>query len=200
MDRRLRTWIEVITRKDLLEEKVKVERIGDGAWVWLGKGKKGKIFRGRREITLNFGGKLPIPVWQWGKMLTKVSQDLAPPESHVFLRDARHASNIGRHRRAVLDAATAAELGLARLRDDHLDSATPALADYVAGKGRQIGGLTEFLVAVGQELPARIQQEVGEPRNDGIHESQEPDAGTAANAVAKAQEIVDLALPPTQLL
>jgi len=196
----LQTWIEVITRQDLREEKVKVEHVGAGAWVWVDKGKEGKIFRGRREITLSFGEKLQVTASQWGKILAKVSQDIFPPEAHIFLRDARYADNLGRRRRSVLDSATAAELGLAKLRDDLLRGTDGRVAAYVGREARQIGGLIEFLKAMGRELPGKIQQEVGEPRNRAIHEGREPDAETARAALAKAEEIVDVAFPLGSLL
>jgi hypothetical protein len=70
----------------------------------------------------------------------------------------------------------------------------------VSREARQIGGLTEFLKAAGQKLPPRIQQEIGEPRNKAIHEGHEPTEETAAAALEKAEEIVDLAFPWKTLL
>ncbi len=51
-----------------------------------------------------------------------------------------------------------------------------------------------------QKLPAKIQQDISEPRNKAIHQGHEPDGAIAASALAKAEEIVDLAFPWKKLL
>lgn len=161
----------------------------------------GTLLKGKHAITFDFeGGPLAIAPREWGRMLARASASERPPEAHVFLRDARHARNIGRHRRSVLDSATAAELSLARLRDDELAGSKARLGNYVRERAQQIGGLTQFLSEMGRTLPKRIQQEVGEPRNRAIHEGHEPDEETATKALEKAEEVVDLAFPWRKLL
>lgn|GEM_PF-6551372 len=194
-------WLDVVARTDLHEERIKVDKPGQSAYVWVDRDKAPKLFKGKHTITLNLDGlSHEITPWQWGKMLAKASEAARPPEGHLFLRDARHALNMGFHRRAVLDSATATELALAKLRDDALSPDKVGLGDYVRGKAQQIGGLTEFLSGMGRQLPERIQQEVGEPRNKAIHEGREPDGETAARALAKTEEVLDLAFPWNGLL
>jgi hypothetical protein len=82
---------------------------------------------------------LGITPWQWGRILARTSEEVRPPEAHVFLRDARHARNIGLYRRSVLDSATAAELGLAKLRDDELAESKACFEGYVQSWGRSMG-------------------------------------------------------------
>jgi hypothetical protein len=199
----LETWIEVVAREDLHQELIKVRKLGQSAYVWLDRGKNpDSVLKGKETITFNFDGYrcLAIKPRQWGGMLARASEGARPPEAHVFLRDARHARNIGLYRRSVLDSATATELSLAKLRDDDLVGSKVCLEGYVREKAQQISGLTQFLSEMGRQLPQRIQQEIGEPRNKAIHEGREPDEGTASNALEKAQEVVDLAFPWKKLI
>jgi hypothetical protein len=196
----LHTWIEVVSREDLHQGLVGHDERGGAAFVWLDRGSKGKILKGRHELILTFGGVPKITPSQWGRMLRKASDGSRPPEAHLFLRDARHAKNVDQLRRSVLDSATAAELGLAKLRDDALAEGDTQVAPYVRRKAQQISGLSEFLREIGTTLPEKIQQRISEPRNKAIHEGCEPDKETAAEALVGAEEVVDLAFPWKKLL
>lgn len=199
--RLLTKWIDVIAREDLSQERVKVEKRGHVALVWIERGKSpGEVLKGRQTLKLNFASRLDITPREWGRILLKASSGARPPEAHLFLRDARQTKNAGYYRRSVLDSATATELGLAKLRDDELTAADASLGRYVRGKAQQIGGLTEFLSLMGRDLPQRIQQDVGEPRNKAIHEGYDPDEGIAEKALAKTEEVVGLAFPWKELL
>jgi hypothetical protein len=197
----LHTWVEVIARTDLQQGLVSHDERGGATFVWLDKGKPpGKVLRERHELILSLGSAPKITPTQWGRMLARASEGARPPEAHVFLRDARHAKNIGQFRRSVLDSATAAELGLAKLRDEVLVDSDARLGDYVRGRVRQIDGISQFLSKVGRKIPSRIKEEIGEPRNKAIHAGREPDKDTAAKALSKAEEVVDLAFPWKKLL
>ena len=198
----LATWIEVLVHEDLHRERVKVEKTGQSVHVWVDRGKDpGELLKGKHTIRFDFsGGALAITPWQWGKMLAKASNGAQPPEAHVFLRDARRARNAGHFRRSVLDSATAAELGLAKLRDDALKKAEKRLAAYVRKNVRQINNLAAFVKAMGGSPPENITEDIAEPRNKAIHGGREPDEETAAKAFVKAEEVVDLAFPWKKLL
>lgn len=197
----LHTWIEVVTREDLHQGIISQDEQGGKAFAWLDKGKKpGKALGGRHKIILKLGSAPRITPAQWGKMLARASDGTRPPEAHVFLRDARHAKNVGHFRRSVLDSATAAELGLAKLRDDALADGDIRLGDYVRGRARQIEGLSKFLSALGRNLPDRLREEISEPRNKAIHVGREPDEETATKALEKAEEVLDLVFPWKKLL
>jgi hypothetical protein len=196
----LGTWIEVVNREDLQRKTVRVERIGESASVWLDRGVDGELFAVRRRVFVNLSKGPTVGKLQWGRMVAKASAGVRPPEAHLFLRDARHEKNIGRHRRSVLDSATAAELGLAKLRDHHLAGSNDRLAAYARKEARQLSGLAEFLKDMDQKLPAKLQQDISEPRNLAIHQGHEPDEATASKALAKAEEVVDLAFPWKKLL
>jgi hypothetical protein len=199
--RSLETWIDVVARVDQRKRTIKVVDQGNSAAVWIDRNRKsGELIPGKQRVTFEFGSTLVITPWQWGKVLEKASDGTMPPEAHLFLRDARHARNTGHHRRSVLDSATAAELSLAKLRDDYLGSNDSRLAGYVGRKARQIDGLSRFLKDMGRRLPDGIKGDLNEPRNKAIHAGHELDEETADAALGKAEEVVDLAFPWKKLL
>ncbi len=198
----LETWIDVVIRTDLRQERIKEDKWGHRAYVWIDRRKGGgELLKGRHILTFNFEElSLAISPWQWGKLLNAASSGAKPPEAHLFLRDARRELGAMRYRRSVLDAATAAEIALTKLRDDVLFDSDPTVGEYVREKAQQIGRLVDFLNKQGRKLPDRIQQEIAEPRNKAIHEGREPDEETATKALVKAEEVLDLAFPWKKLL
>jgi hypothetical protein len=106
----------------------------------------------------------------------------------------------GHHRRSVLDSATAVELSLAKLRDQALTGATTRLAEYVAKNVTHIERLAKFLRTMGKVLPDNITEELAQPRNKAIHEGHGLDEETAAKALVKAEEVVEVAFPWKNLL
>jgi hypothetical protein len=196
------TWVEVATRADLRRRTVQNVGEGRSAYVWTERGPQGSgaLLRDEGSLRLYFGSVLDLTPAKWGRALAATSGGRRPPEAHLFLRDARQALGAGYPRRAVLDAATATELGLTSLRDRNLARGSAGLRRYVEAHSSQIGRLCEFLSLVGSPIPARISQEVGEPRNQAIHQGREPGPETAARAVAKAEEVLELAFPWRSLL
>jgi hypothetical protein len=68
----LATWLDVVNRDDLRRETVQIEHVGKAASVWVDKGEKGKLYRGRRTFRLNLGGApLGMSPWAWGRILKK---------------------------------------------------------------------------------------------------------------------------------
>jgi hypothetical protein len=202
----LELWIEVVAKVDQQRSGVDVEQHGVGTRVWLQcagpKGKKGKSVNCKHPIsaTVRKFPILPITHVEWREILRLASEGVEPPEVYVLLRDARRELNQKRFRRSVLDSATAAEVALAKLRDDALKPATPGVATYVQGRARQLGGLLEFHKVNKQSLPEGIQEEIALPRNQAIHSGAEPTGGAAGKCLKKAEEVVDLAFPHSQLL
>jgi len=197
----LERWIEVVAREDLHRDHVKVDRRGSSAFVWIDRDRKPTgLLPSQQTITFSFGGRLSLTPWQWGKVLKKAGEGIALPEAHAFLRDARQAKNLGHHRRSVLDSATAAELALSMLREELLAGVAPGLAKHVRRGVRQIGPIASLLEKSRKDIPPGIDDEIGKPRNDAIHAGLGLNQETADRALAKAEEVVDLALPWKGLL
>ncbi len=199
----LETWLEVVSRQDLQRKFIVAHRTGRSAFVWTDRGEnsRGSLLGDEQGgFTINFGKALAITPDDWEKVLAKASDGMEPPEAHMFIRDARQAQNAGNHRRAVLDAATAAEIALAELRDGAVKTADPGLSAYIEKTVGQIDRLASFLRAVGKSPPENITEDIGWPRNDAIHRGHDPNAETAAKALRKAEEIVEQASPWGNLL
>jgi hypothetical protein len=195
-------WIEVVACEDLHRRRVWVERQGRSALVWLDRGEtlEGGIVAGEQHLMLNLGASFDITPWQWGKMLRRASEGRTPPESHVFLRDARRAKNLGHHRRSVLGSATAAELALVKLREDSLARCRADIAQTVRRNVQRIGPIAKFLEKSRRDIPPNVDKEIGRPRNDAIHAGDELDEETAEKALTRAEQVVNLAFPWRKLL
>ena len=127
----------------------------------------------------------------------------APSTEWVFIRDARSLLNGGQHRRALIDAATAAEVAMATLIDKYFATADTdeivrtALVDrYQALEGR-----TELLKRLRPGLLSnRLQRHLIEPRNDATHGGHSLTFEQAQTAVDMATDIVQEAHPLASLL
>jgi hypothetical protein len=95
-----------------------------------------------------------------------------PPIEWRFIRDARSLLRAGEYRRAVIDAATAAELTLTELLDRHFSatSTDTAISEALLDRSQTLGGRCKLVnELMPGTLPGRFQQEVTEPRNLAAH-------------------------------
>lgn len=85
---------------------------------------------------------------------------------HAFLRDARVALWQGRHRAAVLEASTAAELALRELFDARVQGLNAPIADALQSNAREMGRLVQLLRKLEKvPLPPGIESELLHARN-----------------------------------
>jgi hypothetical protein len=107
----------------------------------------------------------------WQGILGAASDGRQPPTEYLLLRDSFAANRRGQGRRAVLDAATAAELALTRLLDQELAAGRQDLATYVKDQSKQIGGRIRALTALGIQIPGGgknnqlVMEHLAAPRN-----------------------------------
>jgi hypothetical protein len=121
----------------------------------------------------------------------------------LFIRDARSLLNGGQNRRAVIDAATAAELAMTTLIDKYLATAntdeivrTALLRRYSALEGR-----TALLRRLRSGLLSdQLQRDLIEPRNLATHGGHSLTDAQAQTAVDMAIDIVEAAHPLANLL
>jgi hypothetical protein len=127
----------------------------------------------------------------------------APPAEWLFIRDARSLLNTGHNRRAVIDAATAAELAMTTLIDQYLATAntdeivrTALVKRYSALEGRAtlLRRLRSGL------LSDQLQRDLIEPRNRATHSGHSLTNEQAQTAVDMAVDIVEEAHPLASLL
>jgi hypothetical protein len=126
----------------------------------------------------------------------------APPTEWLFIRDARSLLSGGQNRRAVIDAATAAELAMTTLIDTYLATIdtdetvrTALMKRYSALEGR--AALLRRLRS--EVLSAQLQRDLIEPRNRATHGGHSLTAEQARTAVDMAIDIVEEAYPLASL-
>src|SRR5207245_285435 len=98
-----------------------------------------------RQYSVTVAVPVAITEGLWERALANASMDEEIPIEYKFLHSARHAQHTQDHRRAVLDAATAAEIAMTRLLDTELRRASTAVRGLVTYKWRQVGGLSDAL-------------------------------------------------------
>jgi hypothetical protein len=131
----------------------------------------------------------------WQTILSNVSDGLSPPIERLLLRDARVAIEEEHTRRAVLDAATAAEIAMSRLLEDQLHGARSEVVKLVLDQNRELGRLRRALEGFGVQLPKSLQEKLVKPRNDAIHYGAEPSPEGARVALSLARKVVDQVQP-----
>ncbi len=126
-----------------------------------------------------------------------------PPADWLFIRDARSLLNGRENRRAVIDAATAAELAMTTLIDQYLATSntdepvrTALVNRYKALEGR--AALLRRLRS--RFLSDQLQRDLIEPRNVATHRGNSLTDAQAQTAVDMAADIVEKAYPLASLL
>jgi hypothetical protein len=135
----------------------------------------------------------------WTVALKAVSTMELPPPAHIFVADAREALDAGDPRRAVLDAATGAELALAHLLDSALDGLDPDIRRALTGERRTLGTLITTIANAGR-LPQGVTRGalstgLTQVRNMAIHKGRPPSRDQAHNAVEVGAEVVRAVFP-----
>jgi hypothetical protein len=126
---------------------------------------------------------------------------LMPPVEWELINDARAAIEVGHHRRAVIEAGTAAELALTGLIQQVLSEVQPpGVPKALLDRYKTLGSLAELYGRLGRELPKDFHRAVVNPRNDATHDGYKPTENQARDAVIASAEIVRRLLPLTDLL
>lgn len=120
-----------------------------------------------------------------------------PPTEWLLISDARSFLRIGDHRRAILDAGTAAEAAIGRMLETRLSNVDPVIQESLWKKYGALGGRVELMkgLEVSPSLPIGVQTELIEPRNKAAHAGATVSAPDATTAVGTATKIVEMALP-----
>jgi hypothetical protein len=158
----LSSWIEVVTGQDLATPGERRPKRPQTFHLWGGT-PDGTV----RPLPMVFHGK-PFPqtpvLTAAGllRCMSAVAQGMAAPPERLHLSDARMLHNNGEWRRAVIDAATAAEVGMTSWLDANADP-------QVANKRRTLGKLWPVYQDLGGAVPDDFQKLVVDPRNDAAH-------------------------------
>lgn len=162
------------------------------------------FFDGARATSLNYiiGGRLASGIFGpsvdlncWRQILAAIGKGLTPPDEHLLLRDSLEAIFDDHARRAILDAATAAEISLATLLDKEIASKSPSERQAIRKANVGIKRLTRTLRTYGVSIRADVQEGLADCRNKAVHAGFKPSLDEAKLAREIATEIVEMANP-----
>lgn len=119
----------------------------------------------------------------------------APPIEWQLIRHARVDLALGRWRRAVLDAGTAAELALTHLIDKHLAIVPETVTAALMDRYRTLGGRVDLACRLNLDVPTGLREGLIAPRNIAAHAGSPLTVAHATTAVALAAAIAETSCP-----
>jgi hypothetical protein len=149
----LSSWIEVVTGQDLATFGDRRPRQPQTFHLWAGK-PDGTM----RPLSMMFNATLfsnsNVLVSEGvSACLRAVARGQAPPPERLHLSDARSLHNNRQWRRAVIDAATAAEVAITSWLDNRLSTAEPEVKAALLGTPLTLGRLHRLYTQLGGALP-----------------------------------------------
>jgi hypothetical protein len=122
--------------------------------------------------------------------------DNAPPLAWTLLRDARALEEVGHYRRAVIDAATSAELAVSEILDARLGGTEESVRNALLAAHRMLGAKSKLLTSLNcPPLPSSFESDLVVPRNNAVHKGISIDGPTCNRAISVAAEVVERAFP-----
>jgi hypothetical protein len=188
----LSSWIEIATGQDLANLGDRRPKRPQTFHLW-----GGNADGTMRPLALMFHAtgfppSHPLPSHGLQACLAVVAKGQAPPQERLHLSDARSLHNNGQWRRAVIDAATAAEVGITSWIDSNADAKVKA---DLAKKPRTLGGLWRLYEKLGGAVPDDFQKLVVDPRNDAAHRGMSLTSERSAAAIDAAAALLHATTP-----
>lgn len=106
------------------------------------------------------------------------------------MSDARSLHNNGQWRRAVIDAATAAEVAITSWLDNRLNTAEPVVKAALLNTPLTLGRLHRLYTQLGGTLPVDFDNVVVKPRNDAAHRGMSLTSEQSAKAIDATAELL----------
>ena len=197
----LQTWLEVVTGQHLTTVgHRRTEYIGYESPIWrISEDRKMKPYSFPATIDIAQGFVRGVTPEILDKCL-QLAADGPPPLAWVLLRDARSLADVRQYRRAVIDAATAAELAVTAMLDVRLASTEAKVREALVEAHRMLGRKMDLLKSLGNPLPPRFEPELVKPRNRAVHDARPVNEGGCRSAINMAASVVETAIPlPTPL-
>ena len=188
----LRAWIEILTGQDLstLGDR---RRLGPNTV---------HLWTGTDEGLMNplaFAINVPIPPqaraltdYGFNLCLQKVAANEVPPTEWLFLRDSRSLHQAHEWRRAVLDAATAAEIAATAWLDAH---APDEVRTQLAAHPKPLGPLSKLFQDNGGTLPDDFVGRLLTPRNHAAHRGHTLSLEESQSAIDTVTELLESTSP-----
>jgi hypothetical protein len=173
---RLNDWIEVLTGNDLnaahpVDAVLDPAHWTSAAWIQsTAKDVKYEYVNPTINVVLHETNPMDASRWSAAIRAANGGRDL--PEIWVLLRDARSAQRRRQFRRAILDAATAAELIVDQeLRNELLKTNAAPFVDKLLKDTWQVSRRLDLMGALGMWLPVDIHDKLTVLRNSVIHKN-----------------------------
>lgn len=155
-----------------------------------------RTFFARTPIAWGITPSHPVTAAMWETALRQASTGIDIPLARQLLNSARSALARGNHRRAVIDASTAAEISIvaaikAKLGPENEAVVVAELLRSASG----LGGKLHLCKRLGVEMAASPQEKLVKIRNPADHEGWTPPRPDAEGAVRCAAEVVEAHVP-----
>lgn len=185
----VRSWVEVLTGQDLNHRHPVYDATlhGHGLTLW-----DGSALSPPGLLTLTTPTVAPLDLSGWTLVLARVAGGVAPPAEHLLARDARAAAVRRETRKAVLDAAAAAELVLNGLLAQELAALPDETRSAVQAEHRTLGRLVDLLAKSRHDVAERQDdlKHLTTLRNRAAHRGAAPNYDDAVRAVDTATGLV----------
>lgn len=193
----VRAWLEVVTGQHLTRVgHQEIRYIGNKTPIWplLEDGAHGKPVSWTGTSEIRWPRRVPAVTAEiFGDCVALA--DVEPRLAWILLRDARSLAEVGQHRRAIIDAATAAELAVTAMLDDSLKSETAAESARLKKRAQMLGQKVDLLGRRGHSFPPSFFDDLMYKRNDAVHEGQSVQSAECAAAIAASASVVETAFP-----
>jgi hypothetical protein len=185
-------WIEVTTGQDLANLGHRRPKQPQTLHLWGGNADGTMRPLSMMFHATGFPPSHPLPSHGLQACLSAVARGQAAPPEQLHLSDARSLHNNGQWRRAVIDAATAAEVGITSWIDSNADAKVKA---DLAKKPRTLGALWRLYEKLGGAVPDDFQKLVVDPRNDAAHLGMSLTSEQSAAAIDAAAALLHVTTP-----
>ncbi|MFC9660077.1 hypothetical protein ACFVJ5_07560 [Nocardia sp. NPDC127606] len=199
-------WIEVSTGQVLTRiGHQPTIRIGCVTHIWERSGANGGIQRLAIPTSADFPATTTTPAVTRDSLhrcFELAGKRVRPALAWMLIRDARSLNAAGQHRRAIIDAGSAAEIAVKQLIRSQLSSTPDELVDKLANA--TLGQSLDTLKLAGWLPPAglNLRSDLVTPRNQVVHlkssSTDAPSDQAATSAIRAATALVESAFPHPQ--
>jgi hypothetical protein len=191
-------WLELITGQHLTHVgHYKPQVIGNPTPIWLisEEGSTPMTIRTTNRIELSPLNLVDNSIFRHVAFLAEPG----PPLAWTLLRDARSLKNVGQYRRAVIDAATAADLAVTQLLDEQLQIHNPTDRAAILQKSPMLGQKVKELSKLVAPLPQSFNDKLVYKRNVAVQEGAIITNQQCGDAIGEAVSVVEKAFPLPKL-
>jgi hypothetical protein len=193
----VRAWLELVTGQHLTrvaQEKTKYIGSPTPIWPLNEDGSHGRPFSFTATVGIHMDRTAPGVTAEIFRDCVSLANH-GPKLAWILLRDARSLARADQPRRAIIDAATAAELAVTAMLDALLVSETPTEATRLRNGAKTMKRKLDLLASRGHPLPLSLYDDLGNKRNDAVHEGTPISPGDCRAALAEAAAVVETAFP-----